>query len=209
MIQIFKGKDIGYDEIKILKNIAFKRYSQEIYEEYFSNIKDIKDLAYLHDTNVDMENLVIGTNWFLCYSESDYYITILEWISLNDGNKFMQAIEMMSVLKEIFLQNKDKLFIADMRHDTSYPFYLSMVQKGYLKEIRNECIIDCAAPRIVNDLIQELSSDFSSIEDFLVSSESNDYTEYFKYILHHLSFVVTNKFLKKYEEPQIQKKKRK
>lgn len=49
---------------------------------------------------------------------------------------------MMRILKKIILQNKGKLFIVDMRHDTSYAMYLKMLQRGYFQEFRHEYIID-------------------------------------------------------------------
>ena len=92
-----------------------------------------------------------------------------------------QAVEMMNVLKQIFMQNKDKFFIADMRHDTSYTLYLKMLQRGYFKEIEHECIIDCAAPVQVHDIKVKYMKRFDSLKEFLVSSESNNYSQYFKY----------------------------
>lgn len=207
MVEIFKGKEISKSKIEILKSIAYRRYSREIYNEYFNSIEDVKDLAYLHDVSIDMENLVIGTNWFLCYTETDYDVQISEWVSIDIGNKIQQVAEMMSTLKKIFLQNSDKLFIADMRHDTSYVMYLKMLQRGYFQEFRHEYIIDCAAPNQVQDLKIKFMKKFNSIEDFLASDVSNDYTEYFKYILHRLSFVITSKFIKKYDKPSAEPQK--
>lgn len=69
-----------------------------------------------------------------------------------------------------------------MRHDTSSEIYLKMLQKGYFEEIRDECIIDCAAHKQVDELKLKFMSKFNSIEEFLVSSESVDYDEDFKYI---------------------------
>lgn len=203
MVEIFKGKEIIKSKIEILKSVAYRRYSEEIYNEYFNSIEDVKDLACLHDVSVDMENLVIGTNWFLCYTETDYDVQILEWVSIDIGNKIQQISEMMSTLKKIFLQNSGKLFIADMRHDTSYVMYLKMLQRGYFQEFRHEYIIDCAAPTQVQDLKIKFMKKFNSIEEFLASDVSKDYAEYFKYILHHLSFIITNKFIKKYGEPFV------
>ena len=199
MIEFYKGKAIDQDKIQKIKNIANTRYSSEIFNEYFNDVNDVNDLSHLHGVDINMENLVIGTDWFICYSESKYYVTILEWVSINNKSKMQQVVEMMNVLKQIFIRNKDKLFIADMRHDTSYTMYLKMLQDGYFKEIEHEYIIDCAAPIQVHDIKAKYMKRFNSLKDFLASSDSNDYTKYFKYILHHLSFVVTNKFVEKYD----------
>jgi len=201
MVEFYKGKAIEQDKIQRIKNIAYRRYSPEIFNEYFNGVNDIKDLSHLHGVDINMENLVIGTDWFLCYSESKHYVTILEWVSIDNRSNLQQVVEMMHVLKQIFIQNKEKLFIADMRHDTSYTMYLKMLQEGYFKEINHEYIIDCAAPVQVHDIKVKYMEKFNSLKEFLASSDSNNYTKYFKYILHHLSFVLTDKFIKKYDYP--------
>lgn len=200
MVEIFKGKEINKNKIEILKNIAYRKYTQEIYNEYFNDINDVRDLAYLHDVSINRETLVIGTDWFLCYAELDYSVKILEWVASDNGDKMHQVVEMISTLKKIFLQNKEKMFIADMRHDTSYAMYLKMLQRGYFQEFRHNCTIDCAAPSQVDNLKLKFSDKFSDIEDFLANEISNDYNEYFKYILHQLGFMLTDKFIEKYDK---------
>ena len=208
MVKFYKGKAIDQDKIQKIKDIAHRRYSSEIFNEYFSDVNDVKDLSHLHGVDINMENLVISTDWFLCYSESEYYVTILEWVSINNRSTMQQAMEMMNVLKQIFMQNKDKLFIADMRHDSSYTLYLKMLQRGYFKEIEHECIIDCAAPVQVHDIKVKYMKRFDSLKEFLVSSESNNYRQYFKYILHHLSFVLTDKFIERYDYTSCEPKRK-
>lgn len=201
MIQVFKGKEIDIDKIEKIRNIAYKKYNQNIYEEYFSNIQNVNDLARMHDVKVSAESLVLGTDWFLCYTESTYYLQISEWISTDTENKMQQSIEMLNMIKKIMIQNKRKLFVADMRHDTSYAIYSKMLQKGYFDELMDELILDCAAPEYVYELKQKLMDNFDSIESFLLTNQSKEYEEYFKYILHRLSFIVTDKFIQKYVKP--------
>ena len=192
MVEFYKGNEVDRDKIQKIKGIAKKGYSPAIFNEYFQNLNDVEDLSHLHGISIDMERLIIGSNWFICYSESKYYVTILEWISVDERKNMKQTLEMMNTLKQIFIANKGKVFAADMRHDTSYKMYLKMLQDGYFKEINHQYMIDCAAP----DEIQEIK--YKYIEDFLTSSTSDDYVEYFKYILHHLSFILTDKFIEKY-----------
>lgn len=201
MVLIFSGKEIDNTKIDKLKNIAYRRYSSSIYEDYFADINCIDDLAYLHGTNVEDESLVLGTNWFMCYSVTDFDVTILEWVSINTEYKIQYVVEMMNFLKHIFIQNKDKCFSADMRHDTSFLMYNKMLQKGFFEELSHECIIDCAAPKEVHNLKYKLMTSFNSIEEFLSSDVSNDYPEYLKYILHHIDFMITDKFIKRYNNP--------
>lgn len=204
MVEVFNGKEINKSKIEILKNIASRRYTKEIYIEYFSDIKNVSDLAYLHNVSIGKEKLVIGTDWFLCYTESDYHVQISEWVSIDNEHKIQQVAEMMTILKKIFLQNKEKIFIADMRHDTSYGMYLKMAQSGFFQELSHTCIVDCAAPNQVQDLKRK----FKNIEDFLASDISYDYAEYYKYILHNLSFSITDKFIKKYGNPSVKPQER-
>lgn len=82
--------------------------------------------------------------------------------------------------------------------------YHKMLQKGYFEEVSNECIIDCAAPEEVHNLKYKLMTNFNSIDDFLSNDVSNDYSEYLKYILHHINFIITDKFIKKYDKPSTE-----
>lgn len=209
MVEFYKGNAIDQEKIQRIKDIAKRKYSPEIFDEYFRNVNDVQDLARLHNINMDMECLVISTDWFLCYNETEYFVTLLEWVSSNELGNMQQVIEMMNALKQIFIANKGKVFAADMRHDTSYKMYLKMIQDGYFKEINQQTMIDCAAPYEVHELKYEYMRMFNSIEDFLASDESNNYKEYFKYILHHLSFVLTDKFLEKYDCPACEPKRKK
>ena len=194
MVEIYKGKDIDDDKISFLKYIASQRYCKRIYYD-FSNINNVKDLAYLHGISVNSECLAIGTDWFLCYHEdNDFYVQILEWVAKDNEKKIKQVAEMMQLFKNIFLQNKDKIFVAEMRHDSSYPIYLKMLKKGYFEELYNYCIIDSDAP----PGIHKLSQKFNSIEDFLSSDIANNYPQYFKYIIHNIQFIITPNFIKKY-----------
>ena len=62
MVKFFKGNEIDRDKIQKIKGIAKKGYSPEIFNEYFQNLNDVEDLSYLHDTTIDMERLMIGSN---------------------------------------------------------------------------------------------------------------------------------------------------
>lgn len=198
MVKVFRGNEIDEDCIAKLKCISCRRYSKEIYQTYFSAIENVNDLANLHNIRFDKEVLVLGTDWFLCYTTSDYDVQFLEWVSVDNENRIKQATEIMNVLKNILIKNKGKMFHAIMRHATSYQIYLKILERGYFREIKHDCLIDCAAPDLYYDKERMLMDVFNSIEDFLCSEECSNYSEYLKYILHQLNFVVTNKFLKKY-----------
>ena len=195
MVEIFKGEEITTKQIAAIKRIARKRYSKEIYREYFLHIKDVKDLARLQGIQVPRETIAIGTDWFLCYTESDYHVEILEWVALDNENKLKQSIEMMHTLKQILLKNKKKVFMASMRHDTSYEMYQKMLQEGFFKELSHKRVIDCAAPKAMDKI-----EAFNDLTTLLSNDIPDEYKEYLKYILHHMQFMLSNKFVKKYEK---------
>lgn len=195
MVEIFKGEEITSKQITTIKRIARERYSKEIYNEYFRKIKDVKDLARLQGIQVPKETIAIGTDWFLCYTETDYHVEILEWVSLDNENKIKQSIEMMHTLKQLLLKNKKKIFMASMRHDSSYAMYQKMLQQNYFKEICHRRVIDCAAPKAMDKI-----EAFSDLNTLLSSDIPDEYKEYLKYILHHMQFMITNKFTEKYEK---------
>ena len=205
-IQILKGYDITEEHINKLKVIAKSRYSEEIYNEYFSNIKNVKDLTILHfgintylsiEEYIKEEILVLSDTWFMCYKIDDYYIDILEWVSSRTKN-IKQSIEMMTILKEILLTNKDKLIIGLLRHDTSYALYTKLKNRKYFKEYSNDAIIDCAAPEYLKREIDSLNYD--TINDFINSNDFEDYESYSNYILHDISFGINKSFVKKYNK---------
>ena len=209
MVEIYKGKDIDDDKISFLKYISSQKYCKEIYDDYFGNINNVEDLAYLHGTDVYSECLVIGTDWFLCYSDYNSYIEILEWVAKDNENKIKQVAEMMKLFKNLFFQNKCKTFVADMRHDSSYKIYLKMIRKGFFVEIDNYCIMDSATPpEVYDELSQKFTKKFNSIEELLSSDIANNYSQYFKYILHHINFIINPNFIKNYDKNKRKSKER-
>ena len=197
-IRIYKGNEISENLIQELKNIAQKKYSKDIYEEYFWGIKTIKDLCNLHSTKMNEEILVLGTDWFLCYKDSKFEIQFLEWVSLDNSNKIKQTIEMMEFFKHMIINNKDKFFYASMRHDTSYKIYLILKHKGYFKQYKNEVIIDFVTPYQIQKIIERYKDQYESLDEFLANNETNIYDEYLKYFLHNVEFSITEKFIDKF-----------
>ena len=201
MVEIFKGEEITSKQITTIKRIARERYSKEIYNEYFRRIKDVKDLARLQGIQIPKETIAIGTDWFLCYTETDYHVEILEWVALDNENKLKQSIEMMHTLKQLLLKNKKKIFMASMRHDSSYEMYKKMLQEGLFKELSHKRVIDCAAPKTMDKI-----EAFNDLTTLLSSNIPDEYKEYLKYILHHMQFMISDKFVKKYEKKPKNKK---
>ncbi len=210
MISVYKGKEITEEIISKIKVIAKDRYSKEIYDGYFSSIKTIQDLAHLHDhlNNYDDETIILGDDWFLCYYECKFYIEFLEWVASNNTkNKTAQFSEMRKALMNL-LVNNNKLFMGDMRHDTSYKFFLTLKKLGYIKTVHEECLLDCKTPKYVVNLKNKYEKNFNySLENFLNSDIANKYYKYFNYFFHSIQFVLTDKFINKYCKKSIKQNK--
>lgn len=205
-VQYYKGNEIDDEKIVLIKSIAKSRYSDEIYEDYFEDVENVFDLAYLHSESIESESLVLGDDWFLCYSEHDCWFYILEWVALETGN-LIQTYEMMETLMNLLYSNSEKVMIADMRHDTSYSMYSKLLRNGYFREISHDYIVDCAMPRDVYKLDSSVYlDDYDSIPKFLELEEEKGNSEYLRYILHDLEFRVTSKFVDEYEQKTKRKR---
>lgn len=196
-VEIFKGKEIDDKKITRLREIAEGRYDRALYDCSYCGIETVQGLACIHGVKVDDEVLILGQDWFLCYKVLDGAVIFLEWVALdNKDYKFTQTVEMINALQNIFLQHKDKHFIASMRHDTSYQFYLQTLQRGYFTELAHSVDIDFCngfAP----ERLKYLEDDYQMLENFLNSKEADEHSEYLKYVLHDLKFSVTDKLVDK------------
>lgn len=194
-VNIFKGKEINNDVIARLKEITRIRYPEPVYNSCFWSLESVDNLAELHGVNVEEEVLILGEDWFLCYGVFGNIVEFLEWVALNEpGTKFIQSIEMMKSLQQIFIQYSDKKFTTAMRHNGSYPFYQKMLQRGYFKEHSHTIDIDLCngfAP----EQLKYLDEEYLSLGEFLNSEEAKRNPEYMTYILHYLDFSVTNTFI--------------
>lgn len=199
MIRVYKGSEIGILQIMELKYIAANKYDEPIYENYFSHMDDVYSLASMHDTYVDDEILVLGSGWFLCYSIIEDTVSFLEWVSLDNPHlKLKQTAEMLEFFKRIFIENEDKLFVASMRHNTSYKIYSYLKNKGYFSERDHEVFVDCAS-----SIGLDLDDCEAVINTFLVN-ENLLFDDLLEYILHGVEFSVTDKLVKKcYQRKRI------
>lgn len=122
-VNIFRGKEINDDIILRIKEIARIRYAEPVYNSSFWSLESIDNLAELHSINIEEEILILGEDWFLCYRVFENTVEFLEWVALNEpGAKFIQSIEMMKSLQQVFIQHNSKKFTTAMRHNGSYPF---------------------------------------------------------------------------------------
>lgn len=199
-IEIYKGKEINEEKITKIKQIAANNYDIPIYLVSYHYIANIEQLAFLHGIDANDEILILGEDWFLCYAVSDKGVEFLEWVANDDtSSKFVQSIEMMNTFNSILFNNRNKIFIADMRHDTSYQFYSKMMSKGYFEELIHILdIYDCDG--FEPETIKNLECNDSSIREFLNGDEVLNHPEYLHYILHSIYFQVTDTFSKRYSK---------
>ena len=196
-MKIYKGKEIDSEKIKRIKEIAKNRYALPFYLSSYNNVNNVEELSYFHGIKVEEENLLLGDDWLLLFESNENSVKFLEWIALENVEKNIhQAIQMLHAFKTILLENKDKLFYANMRHDTSYLFYKSMLEQDYFEELFHMMGVDnCLgyAPLELNDL----NIDILSCETYLNNEKLKQHPEYLKYILHFIGFSVTEKFIER------------
>ena len=197
IIETFKGREIDKLKVAKIKKIAANRYTKQIYDSSYWSVENLDNLAFIYDINVDDIIVTLGEDWLLCYTISNDMVTFLEWIAVYNKNyKIIQSIEMMNTLKKVLVRYKEKCFKTSMRHDSSYQFYSSMLQRNYFEENSHTFDIDnCAG--FAPERLKYLVDDYPSFEAFLNSTEAMEHPEYLKYILHDLEFSVTNKLLDK------------
>lgn len=179
------GDEIGYFEIMLIKTIAVNRYDKAIFDYYYKEISSLQDLAAKLGIEANNINLVLGDDWFIMYEDIDGIVTFIEWIALEiKGRKLSQAVEMSNALNIILEQNKDKEFIASMRHDTSYQFYQKLLQKKYIIELFHSLSIDWAEP---NNLSLD---DCEEIVKYFPNNENLYDAEFLKFVFHNINFKV-------------------
>ena len=194
--KIYSGREIDQDKINKIKQIASKRYDKPFYFSSYININNIEELSKYHGIKVEEENLFLGDDWILLFVNNENYIKFLEWIALDNKRNIHQAVQMLNVFKDILIENKEKLIYANMRHDTSYAFYNSMLKKEYFEEIFHIIGVDNCNGLAPKEL-STLNIDLFSIDSFLDSDEIKKHPEYIKYLLHFVGFCVTDKFIER------------
>lgn len=197
-IKILKGKEINEEAIAKIREITKLRYAEPVYNSSYWGIEDLNTLAELHGVEPNNEILVLGEDWFLCYSYTENIVEFLEWVALNDiDNKFAQTLEMMRVLKNILIQNKEKKFTTSMRHNGSYPFYINMFKRGLFQELSHSYDIDICHG-FAQERLKYLEDEYTCLSNFFNSEEAANHPEYLTFILHNIDFIVTDIFIERY-----------
>lgn len=138
-----KVKLYSYSELdieNISKVLVIKKFVMplESYNKYYSSIDSVLKFIQLYYDNPEDISLVIGEDWFLLYAFDGDNVWILDWASINNKEtKVSQSLEMYSFFKILFKEFYDKQFCACMKEETSYPFYLKLLNDGYILERKN------------------------------------------------------------------------
>ena len=205
-VKHYTGYEITDEIIRKINLIELKRIKEGITYIKSEPIKTLRDLCKIHGTFPKEENVIIGQDWYIIYSrlyEDASEIEINEWVAINKvENKLMQTIEMLSAMKKILLENKDITVFATMRHCTSYKFYISLLTRGYFKELSNRADIDDELPEYLEPIKTELKNKYETPEIFLQNLDNENLQDtHFEDIIHHLIiFKPTDKFIKRYKK---------
>ena len=203
-IKYYNGFEITDEIIKKINLIELKRIKENITNITSEKIDTLKDLCNLHGTMPQEENIILGTDWYIIYTiynDTPDEIEINEWLAINNvENKLMQTIEMFTAIKNILLNSK-KVY-ATMRHSTSYKFYKSLLNRGYLEEISNIQELDDELPEHIEQEKNELKNKYSTLEEYLLNSSLKKHInqEIEDYIYHLVIFKTTKLFTKRYQK---------
>ena len=198
-VEYFNGDEITPDVIERFKRLAAERFSDEVFIDYFSYLYDVEGYASLHEVYPSDEYMIFGEDWVFSYHISNKELILSDWIaSANSSDKFAQSLEMYREIKNVLLEGSVCFFSGYLRHTTSYPFYKSFVERGYIEEFADSLVIDVCSEEEYERIAAKVYSDDSSLEDAV---EGDRLTESEKgYIYHDVTFELTKKFFKRYQK---------
>lgn len=196
-IEIFQGKEITEAKINKIKQILFSRMSSyKFYKSSWQSIETVEEMAADDEIKLEDEYLILGKDWFLCYTFDNNYFYFLEWGAIdNKSEKFIQSIEMLNNLKKLILEHRNKQFIADMRHNTSFQFYSKMKDNGYFKEIAHT-IYSEPCNFVTKMKLKYLEERYGSLEKLLDNDNISKYSKCLSDIWHYIIFETTSVFAK-------------
>lgn len=205
--RIYTGDEITKKEIKQIKSIlkGYQHKGEQI--EYNKKAKNINKLSIWYDSFPKEMKLVLSDDWYLFLSEKDSYVTLLDWYSKKGSEiTFNRSLDMLKALKTILLQNRGKIFYADMIHTTSYKLYNILLKKGLLEEISHDCYPTLNGQKEIQNVIDELDkiSNPSTLAEVLETYET-ELSGYLQYFYHTICFKPTDSFYEKYEKTLRQK----
>lgn len=198
-VEYFNGDEITPAVIERFKRLAAERFSDEVFIDYFSYLYDVEGYASLHEVYPSDEYMIFGEDWVFSYHISNKELILSDWIaSANSNDKFAQSLEMYRAIRNVFLGTQACFFSGYLRHTTSYPFYKSFVERGYIEEFVDSLAIDVCSEEEYERIAAKVYSDDSSLEDAV---EGDRLTEGEKGCIYHdVTFELTKKFFKRYQK---------
>lgn len=200
-VQIYQGKEITKKELKLTKQILRGRISKYDWLDYNIVISTPQSITRQHYLLPNELKLFLSDYWYLYIGEREFDITFLEWYAIKlQSNPFDRSKEILSIFKNILLQNKGKTFYADMTHTTSYKLYKAFLKRGLLEEISHDCYPNSEGERKIKKIIDELDkiSNPATLSSVLETYEV-ELKDYLQYFYHSISFKPTDRFYEKYE----------
>ena len=203
-VEYYTGYEITEEIMKRINQIALKRFREGRYSPlYDDRYATLDELCYWNETIPETINAVLGEDWYIIYSKTRKLIEINEWVDIEDvPNKLEQTMEMFSALKKILLSSEDKKIIATMKHNTSYKFYSSLIQRGLLKEYSDNIFVEEELPKDAEIIRNNIEEKYGFVEDFLKDPKRNKEEEDMleDYIYHDVSFEITEGFKNRYKK---------
>ncbi|MCH5166995.1 MAG: hypothetical protein J1F35_03795 [Erysipelotrichales bacterium] len=202
-IQIYKGKEIDKDKLIKMKNIAVQGFTNPKWKRSYKLIYGMEKIISPITCNKESECLVLGNDWYLLFEVEKTVVNIVGWVAIDEPEtKLSQSIEMLTVLKELFLKYKDRRFVSALRHTTSFQLYTKMLNQNYFNET-NHRVYTYFSPigtEIRLKYLSEHSADSKNLFDkYLNSGAKEKHPEDLEYVLHKTEFRVTDKFIEKYD----------
>lgn len=205
-VKHYVGKEITPEVISKINLIAMTRYEEGTFSVLYEGVDTLEQLCSWHGALPEQENIVLGEDWVIIYVKRKNDIELAEWLDIEDvPNKFCQTMEMFKAMTDILLEGEGLYLLADMRHDTSYQFYQSMLKKCYFETYREYVDVEEGAPGDVLDFADRILDEYHSYEEYFSCDEREKKEEYEKYFYHSLSFGVTKKFVKRYGKKLLEK----
>ena len=203
-VEYYTGYEITKEVIKKINIIALRRYCDSCYSLSYKKYHNLKGLCESNDcSKPEYINVVLGEDWYIIYSKTKNYIEINEWVDVeNVPNKLEQTMEMYSALKKILLLSEDKTLLATMKHNTSYKFYSSLIQRGLLQEFSDDVFVEEELPKDVEITKNQIEEQYGFVEDFLKDPNRNQEQEEAleDYIYHDVIFDITDGFKTRYKK---------
>lgn len=124
--------DINEESVKKVKIISQYAFKYELDDNFSAD-----DLSFNFGKYMGQLFITLGEDWYFIYRVNSDYIKIEEWAAARcSSEKTAQSVEMYNAFEQLFINNYDKKIEASLLYDTSYPFYLQLKNKGYIKVLK-------------------------------------------------------------------------